>query len=58
MGNFVNGSNNQDMKDFFWEKRYTAKIPNGMIEIGIQSNNTSCSYIIKNLLIPQRCKRA
>lgn len=129
MGNFVNESDNQDMKDFFWEKIYpysqktisqsellsklyqipseslraflnlkisqtmehgvtvhldicispenfktaidiidltrilgilldnaieeTAKIPNGIIEIGIRNNKTSCSYIIKNPLTPQ-----
>ena len=129
MGNFVNGSDNQDMKDFFWEKIYpysqktilqsellsrlyqipseplraflnlklsqamehgitvrldvcispenfrtvidiidltrilgilldntieeTAKIANGMIEIGIRNNSTSCSYIIKNPLTAQ-----
>lgn len=129
MGNYVNESDNQDMKDFFWEKIYpysqktisqsellsklyqipseslraflnlkisqamehgatvnldvcispenfrtaidiidltrilgilldnaieeTTKIPNGIIEIGIRNNKTSCSYIIKNLLTPQ-----
>lgn len=129
MGNFVNESDNQDMKDFFWEKIYpysqktisqsellsklyqipseslraflnlkvsqamehgatvnldvcispenfrtaidiidltrilgilldnaieeTTKIPNGIIEIGIRNNETSCSYIIKNSLTPQ-----
>lgn len=129
MGNYVNESDNQDMKDFFWEKIYpysqrtisqsellsrlyqipseslraflnlkisqamehgvtvhldvsilpenfrtaidiidltrilgilldntieeTAQIPNGIIEIGIRNNRTSCSYIIKNPLTPQ-----
>lgn len=129
MGNFVNESDNQDMKDFFWEKIYpysqrtisqsellsrlyqipseslraflnlkisqavehsvtvnldvcispenfrtaidiidltrilgilldnaieeTAKIPNGMIDIGIRNNKISCSYVIKNPLTPQ-----
>lgn len=129
MGNFVNESNNQAMKDFFWEKIYpysqktiiqsellsrlyqipseslraflnfkisqaleheirvsldvcilpqsfhaaidiidltrilgilldnaieeTAKIPDGIIEIGIRNNEASCSYIIKNPLTSQ-----
>lgn len=132
MGNFVNESDNQEMKDFFWEKIYpysqkaiqknelleklyqipseslraflnlkisqaieqkisirldicvipeyfqtgidiidltrilgilldnaieeTSKIPNGIIEIGIKNNETSCSYIIKNPLTLQTCQ--
>lgn len=131
MGNFVNGSDNQDMKDFFWKKIYpysqktilqsellsrlyqipseplraflnlklsqamehgitvrldvcispknfrtvidiidltrilgilldntieeTAKIPNGMIEMGIRNNSTSCSYIIKDIPLNLFC---
>lgn len=31
----------------------TSKIPDGIIEIGIKNNKTSCSYIIKNPLTPQ-----
>ncbi len=31
----------------------TVQIPNGMIEIGIRNNETSCSYIIKNPLTSQ-----
>ncbi|MDE7015471.1 MAG: GHKL domain-containing protein [Kineothrix sp.] len=31
----------------------TAKITNGIIEIGIRNNKTSCSYIIKSPLTPQ-----